>query len=197
MTSLSARFLNHTQRGATVGRTALDEWSARRRDIYLSTHNRQTSMPPVGFEPTIDFSLMIQVNKGCTIWKANSLSYFRFYAFQRYQKFHKQFVIIADAENVLPQPLQRTVAPQLIFDILCTKNRFWRMQRILKLCWWGFSTQYPTVLTINFSSEVEQCVVRKNKTRDTRTPTCKEKSCYRLLNYGTRIWLIYSNLHLW
>ena len=34
----------------------LDEWSARRRDLYLTTHdthNRQTSMPPVGFEPTI------------------------------------------------------------------------------------------------------------------------------------------------
>ena len=30
--------------------------SARRRDLYLTTHNtqnRQTSMPPVGFEPTI------------------------------------------------------------------------------------------------------------------------------------------------
>jgi len=40
----------------TVGRTALDEWSARRRDLYLTTHNthnRETSMTPVGFEPTI------------------------------------------------------------------------------------------------------------------------------------------------
>ena len=49
-------FLDHTQRRTTVGRTALDEWSARRRDLYLTTHNthnRQTSMPPVGFEPTI------------------------------------------------------------------------------------------------------------------------------------------------
>jgi len=44
------------KRRATVGRTPLDEWSIRRRDLYLSTHNihnRQTSMPPVGFEPTI------------------------------------------------------------------------------------------------------------------------------------------------
>ena len=49
------RFLDHT-RPSTVGITPLDEWSARRRDLYLSTHttqNRQTSMPPVGFEPTI------------------------------------------------------------------------------------------------------------------------------------------------
>ena len=46
------RFLDHTQRRITVGRTPLDEWSARRRDLYLTTHNthnRQTSMPPVGF----------------------------------------------------------------------------------------------------------------------------------------------------
>ena len=49
------RFLDHT-RHTTVGRTSLDEWSAHRRDLYLTTHNthnRQTSMLPVGFEPTI------------------------------------------------------------------------------------------------------------------------------------------------
>ena len=49
-------FLDHTQQHSTVGRTPLDEWSARRRDLYLTTHdthNRQISMPPVGFEPKI------------------------------------------------------------------------------------------------------------------------------------------------
>ena len=49
-------FLDHTQRRTTVGRTALDEWSARHRDFHLTTnniHNRQTSVFPVGFEPTI------------------------------------------------------------------------------------------------------------------------------------------------
>ena len=47
-------FLDHKQRRTTVGRTPPDEWSARRRDLYLTTHdthNRQISMPPVGFEP--------------------------------------------------------------------------------------------------------------------------------------------------
>ena len=56
MASLFLMFLDHTQRHTTVGRTPLDEWSARRRDLYLTTHNihnRQTSMPPVGFEPTV------------------------------------------------------------------------------------------------------------------------------------------------
>jgi len=45
------RFLDHTRRCNTVGRTPLDEWSARHRDLYLTTHNtcnRQTSMSPGG-----------------------------------------------------------------------------------------------------------------------------------------------------
>ena len=38
-----------TFRQTTLGRTALDEWSARHRDLWLTTHNthkRQTSIPP-------------------------------------------------------------------------------------------------------------------------------------------------------
>jgi hypothetical protein len=57
---VSSRFHGHTQlRHTTVGRTPLDEWSARRTDLYLTTHNthkRQTSMPYAGFEPTIPVS---------------------------------------------------------------------------------------------------------------------------------------------
>ena len=56
MASSFTRFLDHTQRHATVGMTPLDELSARRRDLYLTTHdnhNRKTSITPVGFEPTI------------------------------------------------------------------------------------------------------------------------------------------------
>jgi len=48
-----------TLRHITVGRASLDEWSARRRDLYLTTHNihqRQTSISPAGFEPTIPAS---------------------------------------------------------------------------------------------------------------------------------------------
>ena len=51
MASSFLRFLDHIQRRTTVGRTPLDEWSARRREFYLTTHNthnRQTSMPPGG-----------------------------------------------------------------------------------------------------------------------------------------------------
>jgi hypothetical protein len=49
-------FLDHTQQHTTVGRTPLDKWSARHRDLYLTTHNthnRQTSVSPIRFEPTI------------------------------------------------------------------------------------------------------------------------------------------------
>jgi len=49
-------FLDHTQQRTIVGRTPLDEWSAWRRDLYLTTqntHKRRTSLPPTGFEPTI------------------------------------------------------------------------------------------------------------------------------------------------
>jgi hypothetical protein len=59
MASSFLGFLDHTQRRTADCRTPLNEWSARRRDLYLkthNTHNRQTSMPPAGFEPTIPAS---------------------------------------------------------------------------------------------------------------------------------------------
>jgi len=50
---------SHTKRCTTVGKTPLDEWSARHRDLYLTTHNphRQKKHPCHGgiffSEPTI------------------------------------------------------------------------------------------------------------------------------------------------
>ena len=46
-------------RHITLGRTPLDEWSVRRRDLYLTTHNthkRQTSMLTAGYEPAFPAS---------------------------------------------------------------------------------------------------------------------------------------------
>jgi len=43
------KFLHHTQRRTELSRTSLDGWSARLRDLYLTTHNTlnwQTSIPP-------------------------------------------------------------------------------------------------------------------------------------------------------
>ena len=45
-----------TIRHTIFGRNPLDEWSARRRDLYLTIHtnyNRETSMHSVGFQTTI------------------------------------------------------------------------------------------------------------------------------------------------
>jgi len=45
-----------TLRHTTLSRTPLYKWSARRRDIYLTTgntHKIRTSIPPAGFNPTI------------------------------------------------------------------------------------------------------------------------------------------------
>ena len=49
----------------TLGRTPLDEWSALRRDLYLTTHNthkKQISMSPAGFEPANPESELWQIN---------------------------------------------------------------------------------------------------------------------------------------
>jgi len=55
-----------TLRHTTLCRTPLEEWSARRRDLYpYNTHNtlkRQTSMPPGGFEPVIRVSALLQIH---------------------------------------------------------------------------------------------------------------------------------------
>jgi len=62
MASSFLTFVDHTQRRTTVGRTTLDEWSARRRDVCL-THNtnmREISMPPAEIEPRISADLCLR-----------------------------------------------------------------------------------------------------------------------------------------
>jgi len=52
-----------TSRLTTLGRTPVDEWSARRRDVYRTTYNtRQTSMPLGGFEPATSASERLQTH---------------------------------------------------------------------------------------------------------------------------------------
>ena len=54
-----------TLRHTTLGKTPLDEWSVRCRDLYLithKTHNRQTSMFPAGLEPVIPASERTQIH---------------------------------------------------------------------------------------------------------------------------------------
>jgi len=56
---LESSTVDHKQRRTKIGRTSLNEWSARRRDLYLTKHNnhkRQTFMPPAGFRHNIPAS---------------------------------------------------------------------------------------------------------------------------------------------
>jgi hypothetical protein len=51
---VTATSISHSIIHTTLGRVPLDERSARRRDLYLTTHNthkKETSMTPVGFDP--------------------------------------------------------------------------------------------------------------------------------------------------
>ena len=55
---------SHSVRQTIFSRTPLDEWSSRHRDFYLmthNTHNRQTFMPVVRFEPAIPASERLQI----------------------------------------------------------------------------------------------------------------------------------------
>ena len=64
MASSFLRFLDYTQRRSTVGRTPPDEWSAGRRDLYLTTHNthnRQHIHAPSGIR-THDLSRRAAAN---------------------------------------------------------------------------------------------------------------------------------------
>jgi hypothetical protein len=49
-------FLDHTKRHTIVGRTSLDEGSARRRDLYLKTHNTHNRQPFPQWDSNHNFS---------------------------------------------------------------------------------------------------------------------------------------------
>jgi hypothetical protein len=57
--------LRLNSRQTTLGRTLLDEWSVRRRDLYVAKHNtpkRQPFTSQAGFEPAIQTSEGSQTN---------------------------------------------------------------------------------------------------------------------------------------
>ena len=57
------RFLDLTWWHTKFGRPPRDKWSSHGRDLYLTTHNthdRQTSMPPAGFEAAVLASRQLQ-----------------------------------------------------------------------------------------------------------------------------------------
>jgi hypothetical protein len=90
-TSSFVRFLDHTQRGTTVGRTPLDDWPALRSDLYLTTHNthkRETSMLPEEFEPSVLTDERPQTNALERTATGTGNEFFRYYImlFKRNQR---------------------------------------------------------------------------------------------------------------
>ena len=78
MERLFLMFLDHTQRRSTVGRTPLDEWSARRRDLYLTTHDtQQTNIHAPGGIRTHDLSRFFVLS--ISLLHATCASNFRLY----------------------------------------------------------------------------------------------------------------------
>jgi hypothetical protein len=86
---------SHSIRHTTLGKTPLDEWPARRRDLYLTIHNthkRQTSIPPAGFEPAFTASERRQTHAldraatgiGCITPITNIYIYIRIYIRPRF-----------------------------------------------------------------------------------------------------------------
>jgi len=71
MASSFLRFLDHTQRRTTVGRTPFDEWSARRRDLYLTTHNTHNRHPC----PRWDSNSRSQQGSGRRPWDRHTALY--------------------------------------------------------------------------------------------------------------------------
>jgi hypothetical protein len=72
MASSSTKFLDYTQRRATVGRTPLDEWSARCRDLYLTTH-KTDKQPCARWEfflqcSGIGLSIVVCTVSYCMLW---------------------------------------------------------------------------------------------------------------------------------
>ena len=106
------RFLDHTQRRTTVGRTTLNEWSVRCRDLYLTTHNnhkRQTSMPPRRAE---DFYLPLKIRRlrpglNPRTWYQRPARYrSRLYQWCRSNKYQKYFMfVITTTSDLVAIPL--------------------------------------------------------------------------------------------
>jgi hypothetical protein len=55
-------WLHHHTQDTTHSLTPLDESSAQCRNLYLTTHNRQTDLPPVAFKPVISASKPLQTH---------------------------------------------------------------------------------------------------------------------------------------
>ena len=108
MASPFTRFLDHT-RHTKLCRTPLHEWSARRRDLYLPTHNiynRQTSMAtvPAAERPQIHALDRADTGIGVLHTHWDKIDLFRFNAKGSQRNFRCK-VIVTVTTTDLPKPL--------------------------------------------------------------------------------------------
>jgi hypothetical protein len=141
MASSFTRFLYRTQQRNTVSRTPLDKWSARRRDIYLTTHNnhnRQTSMPPAGFEPIIitDERPQTYVLDAATTRTAKTLItlvFSTFYSVLHLQLFYQCLpLVLLPTYSVLWA--ERRFSHVMVDDIFSLESFYFRHYRVCILC---------------------------------------------------------------
>jgi hypothetical protein len=81
-----------------------------------------------------------------------------------------------------PKSVYRTIVLQFLFETLCNKILFWRIESIFMQCTCVWSFLYSTILTINVSTQLKQCIVRKKKCRTHETLIVKNSYC-PLQNY--------------
>jgi hypothetical protein len=85
---------SHSVRHTTHSRTPLDKWSARCRNLYLTTYNthkRQTSMSLAVFEPTLSASEWPQTHTLDRVATAISIQLWYYYWFQIWKYFAVYF----------------------------------------------------------------------------------------------------------
>ena len=111
-----------TLRHTTLGSTPLDEWSARRRDLYMTTHNthnRHTSMPPAGFEPTIPSSERPQTH--ALDRAATGIGIYIYTVETPYPRF--QFSAVYRDPNILTYSLPKsTIVDFSIYVLICQRR---------------------------------------------------------------------------
>jgi hypothetical protein len=122
------------QRRTTVGWTPLDGLSTRRKDLYLTTHNtpnRQLSMPPVGFEPTISAAQRPQtyVLDGAATETVYYYYYYYYYYYLQCISVVRVHVMLSRLSYMLlPTPRSVCTVPVKVKEfgeVSCSRRRMW------------------------------------------------------------------------
>ena len=151
-----------TLRNITLCRIPLDEWSVRRRDLYLTVHNihnRQTSMPSVGFESTTSAGKRPQtqaLDRAGPLGPAHSMLDYEIYLplGQEVGRSPEWIWRLWRQENILSSARKRTPIPSSFYPVSYSLYRQteWDRHRRLK------SITFPSLVLILHSSRTNKVV---------------------------------------